>query len=78
MNNKIYDIIKYTSQIALPALAGLVASVGGVWGMPNLNETVQTITACATFLGALVGVSSVMYHSQEKLGKDELHYEQDI
>lgn len=59
--NLIYDILKYIALIALPALGALYFGLSGIWGFPYGEEVVGTITLIDTFLGALLGISSVAY-----------------
>lgn len=61
MNNKTYDILKWVAIIVLPALSTLVAGVFPIWGLPYGSEIAQTITAIATFLGAVLMVSNARY-----------------
>ena len=62
MNNKIYDVLKYIAQIALPAAATLYFALAGIWGFPYGEQIVGTITAVDTFLGVLLGISSARYN----------------
>lgn len=59
--NKTYDILKWVAIIVLPALATLVKVVFTIWGLPYGTEIATTITALATFLGALLMVSNANY-----------------
>jgi phosphatidylserine synthase len=61
MNNKIYDILKWVAIIVMPALATLVTVVFNVWNIPYGDQIAQTITAVATFLGAVLMVSNAQY-----------------
>lgn len=65
MGNKIYDILKFTAQIILPALATLYFSLAGIWKLPNAEAIVGTITAIDLFLGTLLGISSVKYNKSK-------------
>ena len=60
-SNKIYDILKWTAIIVLPALATFVKVVFTIWKLPYSNEIATTITAFATFLGALLMISNANY-----------------
>jgi hypothetical protein len=60
-SNKIYDILKWIAIIVLPALATLVKVVFTIWGIPCGTEIATTITAFATFLGALLMISNANY-----------------
>lgn len=65
MNNKLYDVLKWISLIVLPALGTLYFALAGIWGFPYGEEIVGTIVAVETFLGALLGISSVRYKKGE-------------
>lgn len=64
LNDKVYDILKWVAIIVLPALATLVTVVFKVWNIPYGDEIAQTITAVATFLGAVLMVSTAQYKKQ--------------
>lgn len=61
LNDKLYDCLKWIAILLLPSLATLVAVIFKIWNLPYGNEIAQTITALATFLGALLGISTVQY-----------------
>lgn len=63
LNNKTYDALKYLAITVVPALATLVGTVGVALGYQDVTGIVVTIiTAVGTFIGALVGLSSVNYN----------------
>lgn len=62
MNNKLYDVLKWISLVALPALGALYFALAGIWGLPYGEEITGTIVCVETFLGALLGISTVKYH----------------
>lgn len=66
MSNKTYDILKFTAQIFLPALGTLYFALSQIWGLPYGEQIVGTITAIDTFLGALLGISSINYNKKEE------------
>ena len=51
--------------IVLPAIATLWFTLGKIWGFPYLAEIEATIIAIDTFLGALLGVSTLQYNKLE-------------
>ena len=55
--NKVYDCLKWVCLICLPALATFYGVISKIWGLPYGTEICATITAIATFIGALIGVS---------------------
>ena len=61
MNNKVYNILKWIAMYLLPALGTLYFALAGIWGLPYGEQIVGTITAVDTFLGVILGISSVMY-----------------
>lgn len=61
LNNKIYDILKFICQIVLPASATLYFALASIWHLPYAEEIVGTITAVDAFMGAVLGISSVVY-----------------
>lgn len=64
MSNKLYDFLKWTAQILLPAIATLYFALAQIWGLPYSEEIVGTITAIDAFLGALLGISSYNYRKE--------------
>ena len=62
MSNKVYDVLKYIAQIALPAIGALYFALSQIWHLPYGEEVVGTITAVDAFLGALLGISTMLYN----------------
>ncbi len=62
LSNKTYDTLKWIAQILLPALGTLYFALASIWGLPFGEQIVGTITAIDTFLGCLLGISSVIYN----------------
>ena len=62
MSNKMYDVLRWTAQIVLPALGTLYFALAGIWGFPYGEQIVGTITAVDAFLGAVLGLSSKRYY----------------
>ena len=58
LKNSVYDKLKWVAILLLPSLATLVAVIFKIWNLPYGNEIAQTITALATFLGAILGISN--------------------
>ena len=63
--SKVYDVLKWVCMIVLPAIATLWFTLGKIWGFPYLAEIEATIIAIDTFLGALLGVSTLQYNKLE-------------
>jgi hypothetical protein len=72
MSNKVYDVLKWITLVALPALTALWLTLANIWGFPYAEAIGATIAAITTFLGALLGVSSLQYkRSLEAESKDK-------
>lgn len=65
MSNRCYDIMKWVVMIVLPAISTLYFALSSIWGWPYAEEVVGTIAAVTTFLGALLGISSVQYNKKD-------------
>ncbi len=64
MKNKTYDILKWVAITVLPAIAALVGTIGTATSWEHTGITVVVITALDTFLGTLIGVSSINYNKE--------------
>ena len=68
--DRVYDILKWVCVIALPAIATLWFTLGKIWGFPYLAEVEGTIVAIDTFLGALLGISTIAYNNKKLQEKE--------
>ena len=66
MENKLYDILKYLCQIALPAIGTLYFALAQIWNFPYAEQVVGTIAAITTCLGVLLGISTYNYNKGEQ------------
>ena len=66
MTNKIYDVLKWVTMIALPAIGTLYFTLSGIWGFPYAEQVIGTITAISTFLGVILGISTSQYNKSKK------------
>jgi hypothetical protein len=75
-NNKWYDILKYFSAIALPAIIAFIAALGQAWGWNQelVTAITATLAAVATLMNALLQVSSNNY---KKLKEAELEADEE-
>lgn len=63
--DKVYNVLKWICMIFLPATATLWFALGKIWGFPYLAEIEGTIIAIDTFLGALIGISTLQYNKDK-------------
>lgn len=68
MNNKVYDTLKWIALVALPAITTLWLTLANIWGFPYAEAIGATLAAVTTFLGTLLGISSVQYAKKIKDG----------
>lgn len=62
INQKLYEIIRWTISIVLPALSVFFSTLANAWGWNLPTEAiVTTISAVALFLGTIFGISKVSY-----------------
>ena len=61
MTNKVYDILKWVALVGLPALTARWLTLANIWGFPYAEAIGATLAAVATFLGAVLGISSINY-----------------
>lgn len=65
--NKVYDVLKWITQIFVPAVATLYFALAGIWGFPYGEQIVGTLTAIDTFLGVLLGISNHQYKKEQAM-----------
>ncbi len=62
MNDNLYDWLKWTAIVCLPALSTFIVVISKIWGWADLGSMIgQSITALGVLLGALLGISSLNY-----------------
>ena len=66
MSNKLYDVLKWVAIILLPALGTLYFALAGIWGFPYAEQVVGTLSAVETFLGVILGISTIQYNKSEE------------
>jgi polyferredoxin len=65
--NKVYDVLKYVCLIFAPALITLISTIFALYHIDGAEVVCGTIAAIATFVGALIGISSINYNKGDKL-----------
>lgn len=65
ISNTSYNYLKYTVQIALPALGTLYFTLASIWNLPYGEQVVGTITAIALFGGVMIGVAKNKYEKSD-------------
>lgn len=65
MSNKIYDFCKYFLMRFVPALVLLISTLGTIYKF-DTEIIILTISAVATFIATLLGISSYNYKKEEE------------
>ena len=71
LKDSVYDVLKWICLVCLPALGALYFALAGIWNFPDGQEIVGTITCIDTFLGALLGISTIQYNKGLAEKKEE-------
>lgn len=67
LSNKAYDVLKWIATYFLPAAGTLYFALAGIWGFPYGEAIVGTVTAVDTFLGVILGISTIQYNKQTEV-----------
>lgn len=70
LSNKTYDVLKWVSLIALPALQVALVALGKIWNLPAMVPTAATVGVIATLIGVCIGVSTSSYNKEDDTSKD--------
>lgn len=75
LSDGLYNRLKKTATIILPAAAALYISLAQIWHFPKVEEVAGTITAINTVLGGLIQVSKKSYYAsgQQYVGVIRAH-----
>jgi hypothetical protein len=60
-----YNWLKHVASVGLPAVAALYYALGQLWHFPNIEQVVATVAIVNTFLGTILGYSTVKYNASE-------------
>lgn len=62
LTDKIYNRLKWTVSIVLPAISSAYFTLASIWGWDNPEKVVGTIAVITTFLGVILGISTRKYN----------------
>lgn len=66
--DKVYNILKWICLIFAPALITLISTIFALYHIDGAEVVCGTIAAIATFVGALIGVSTKAYNQGKNKG----------
>ena len=61
MDSKIYDILKWTVLVFIPALTTAYVGLSAIWHWPFAEEVAKTSAIVCTLLGTILGISNLQY-----------------
>ena len=65
LNDKVYDVLKWATLVAIPAFGTFYVALAPVWGWPLADAIAKTATGVCAFLGALLGISTAQYNKDK-------------
>ncbi len=69
--NKVYEVLRWLVAIFMPALGVFFSTLAEAWGWDLPTQAIlTTLSAIELFLGAIFGISKVLYDSQDNPEKD--------
>ncbi len=66
--DKVYDVMKWVLVIAVPSLITFLTTIFALYNIPHIEIVVGTISAVATLLGGLLGISTKEYNKKKNGG----------
>lgn len=60
-NSKVYDVLRYIAEVALPALTTLYGVIGATLNIPYTQEAITIAIAVDACLGTMIGISNYQY-----------------
>lgn len=67
LSQRFYEALRWTIAIVLPALGILITTLSNIWAWNIPAEEISlTFDAIGLFLGAVFGISKVVYDRKEK------------
>lgn len=63
--NKVYDVLKWLCIVFIPASITLFQVIAGACDIPYSEKITTIAIGVDTFLGTILGISSINYHKDE-------------
>lgn len=73
VSNGLYDKLKPTATILLPAVGTFYAALAGIWGLPAAVEVVGTVAAINAFLGVFLSLTTRQYNKSDERFDGEMN-----
>lgn len=66
LKNKMYDILKWVSLIALDAIGVAYKGIAEIWDLPYGTQVMATCSVLSVLIGTLIGISTINYNKKGK------------
>lgn len=76
MSNKVYDILKWLSLVALDAIGIFYQKLAEIWALPYGDNVLETCVATSMLIGTLIGISGIKYNRANNESKGYEQYKQ--
>lgn len=63
--DKLYEVLKWLSLTAIPALTTLYGVIGTTLNIPYTQQVLMIMPAISTCIGALIGISTAKYYQDQ-------------
>lgn len=66
--DKVYTVLKWFAILIIPAVSWFIQTLGTIWGLDIMAPIAYTVSAVATLLGVILGISALKnYHASKAL-----------
>ena len=72
LSDKAYEVLKWVTVIAIPALGEAYTRLANVWGLPFGTQIAETALVITFILGALLGISTIQYNKKVSADIEEI------
>lgn len=66
LKNKMYDVLKWVSLIALDAIGVAYKGIAEIWNLPYGTQVMATCSVLSVLIGTLIGISTINYNKKGK------------
>lgn len=66
LKNKMYDVLKWVSLIALDAIGVAYKGIAEIWNLSYGTQVMATCSVLSVLIGTLIGISTINYNKKGK------------
>ena len=64
LGNDVYNFLKWVALIGLPAAGTLYFALAAIWGWPDADKVVGSVTALDMAMGVMLNISSSKFYQE--------------